>query len=304
MTFEKRTLVLPSETVFDEHTILTRGDIVLSDDVSTDFGLSTPQRVFLGERVHVHGAVDAGGDVRADLWSVIDGDVKTGASAYLGERVEVKGKLSVELDLDVGDDVRIGEGFEAKGWINIRNPIPVVMYIFIYLMQMVQMGRSDEVERILRELEDGEETFAISDVYLYVPPGSSLGLEESRIRGDLLAADACRVLGNWRIGGFASLGKGTKMHGALRADGDVTLSELAEVHGDVVSGGRVLIGSGCHVMGAITAQRVEMCQNARIDGAITATEGVRFLTPELVGMREKVESFEAGNKADVMGFLG
>lgn len=305
MPFDKRTLVLPSETVFDEHTIVTHGDVVVSDGVETDFGISTPERVFLGERVRVGGHVEAGGDVRADLFTRIEGNVRAGASAYLGERVEVQGKLSVEFDLDVGDDVKIGEGFEAKGWINIRNPIPVVMYIFIYLMQLVQMGKSEEVERILRELEEGEDiSLAVSDVYLFVPEGSSIGLQETKVKGNLLAGEACRILGNWRASGFASLGKGTKLHGALRAEEDVTLEDLCEVQGEIVSGGTVRIGNGCHIYGAITARRVEMRQNALVDGAVTATEGVRFLTPEFVGMREKVETFEAGNKADVMDLLG
>jgi predicted acyltransferase (DUF342 family) len=305
LPFDKRTLVLPSGTVFDEHAIVTRGDVVVSDGVESDFGFATPDRVFLGERVRLGGPVEAGGDVRADMFTRIAGNVRAGGSAYLGERVEIGGKLSVEMDLDVGDDVKIEQGFEARGWINIRNPIPVVMYIFIYLMQLVQLGRSEEVERILKELDEGEDApLAVSEVYLYVPEGSAIGLSETRIKGNALIADDCRVLGNWRVDGFASLGKGVKLHGALRADGDVTLEDLCEVHGDIVADGEVRIGNGCHIYGAITARRVEMRQSALIDGAVTAREGVRFLTPELVGMREKVETFEAGNKADVMDLLG
>lgn len=285
--------------------IVTRGDVVLADGVECDFGFATPERVFMGERVRIGGNVEAGGDVRADMFSTVGGNVRAGGSAYLGERVDIGGKLSVEMDLDVGDDVKIAQGFEARGWINIRNPVPLVMYIFIYLMQLVQMGRSEEVERILKEIEDGEDAaLAVSDVYAFLPEGTTIGLQESRVKGNILIAEDCRVLGNWRADGFASLGKGVKLHGALRADGDVTLEDLCEVHGEIVTDGEVRVGNGCHVYGPITARRVEMRQSALVDGAITAKEGVRFLTPELVGMREKVETFEAGNKADVMDLLG
>jgi len=54
-----------------------------------------------------------------------------GEDAYLGERVTVTGRLMVSGDLDIGDDVTIEEGFEANGWIVIRNPVPTLVFYFI-----------------------------------------------------------------------------------------------------------------------------------------------------------------------------
>ncbi|NPB56763.1 hypothetical protein, partial [Shigella sonnei] len=71
---------------------------------------------------------------------------------YLGERVSVTGRLVVGGDLDIGDDVDIEEGFEANGWIVIRNPMPTVVFLMIYLTHLLRLGESDEAESLVEEL--------------------------------------------------------------------------------------------------------------------------------------------------------
>lgn len=302
MSFDENTLVLPEGTRFEEHLIVTRGDVVVGDFCNLDFGFDTPDRVFVGERVEV-GALSAGGDVRVDLTSTIHGDVTSQGSVYLGERCEVEGKLHVEHDLDVGDDVHIEEGFEARGWINIRNPIPLVVYLFIYMLQLMGQGRGEEVERILQELDEADDRmFHVSEVFLYVPEGSSLGLHASRVKGHLRAGRECRVLGNFRVAGNAELGALTKLHGALVAGGDVILDDFVEVHGDLRARGKVTIGNGCHVFGNVEAERIELKQTALVDGDLVADDGLRFVTDEMVEMQEKVDDFERGRE-DVMDLL-
>ena len=71
--------------------------------------------------------------------------------------------------------IEIDNGFEAKGWINIRSPIPVVIYIFIYLLQLLKMGHSEEIDRILEEIEDNErDTIPISETFLFIPNNSTI----------------------------------------------------------------------------------------------------------------------------------
>lgn len=305
MPFDKRTLVYPSETQFGERTIVARGDVVVADGARVDLGLETHGRVFLGERASVAGPVHAAGDVRMDLFSEVRGDVVTASSAFLGERARITGRLHVEGDLDVGNDVEIGEGFEAHGWINVRNPVPMVMYLFIYLLQLLQMGKSEEVERILREVqESGEESLVIREGFTFIPDGCTVTLTESRVRGNLDVGGGARVLGNHDVDGWARVGKVAKLVGALRATGDVTLEDASEVHGDLVARGAVVIGDGCHVLGRVEAERVEMRQSARVDGEIVAPDGIKFVTPALVAMKEKVEAFETSKAADVLDLLG
>ena len=114
MAFDKRTLVLPAGTVFEERSLGATGDVILGDHVRCGFGLRTPGRVFLGRGVEVTGDVEAGADLRADSSVHILGTARTGAFGYLGERCFVKGDLEVAGDLDVGDDMRVGGRLQTK----------------------------------------------------------------------------------------------------------------------------------------------------------------------------------------------
>jgi len=156
MAFDRKTLVIPDRTRFEEQTILAKGDVVIGDRSLLQFSINTDGRIFIGEHVITGGNLNATNDVRIDIFSNIGGDIQSGGNVYLGEKVKVKGKLSLKGDLDVGDSVEIESGFEAKGWINIRSPIPTVIYIFIYLLQLLKMGHSEEIERLLEELEQND----------------------------------------------------------------------------------------------------------------------------------------------------
>ena len=114
MVFDRKTLVIPEKTRFEERTITTKGDVVIGDRCLIRFGLKTDSRIFVGEHVIIDGELDANKDVRIDIFSNIGGDIKSGGNAYLGEKTKVKGKLSLKGDLDVGDSVEIEKGFEAK----------------------------------------------------------------------------------------------------------------------------------------------------------------------------------------------
>jgi len=154
MVFDRQTLVIPDGTTIDEGCIRTTGDVIIGDRCLVQYGIKTDGRIFVGEHVIIDGDLFATGDIRMDIFTRIRGNVNSDQNVYLGEKVSVDGKLSVTGDLDVGDSVNVKDGFEAKGWINIRSPIPMVIYIFIYLMQLLKMGHSEEIERILEELEE------------------------------------------------------------------------------------------------------------------------------------------------------
>lgn len=310
MAFDKRTLVLPAGTAFEERSLGAQGDIILGDHVRFGFGLRTPARVFLGRGVEVTGDVEAGGDLRADTSTHVLGNAKAGAFGYLGERCFVQGDLEVEGDLDVGDDVRVGGRLQTKGWVNKRSPVPLVLYVFIYLLELMRLGHSDEVDRILKELEAGatDADIAVAEGFLFVPDGSAIGLTQSDIHGNLEAADGVRILGNLTVRGEAALGKGTKVCGALRCDGDARLGPGAEVQGDLVAGGAVTVGADCTILGSLHARSVVMFPGATVDGKIVAVEGVSFKTAEQVKAEatavENVEVFAVTKTADLADLLG
>ncbi|MHB1261735.1 MAG: hypothetical protein ACYC2H_08460 [Thermoplasmatota archaeon] len=308
MAFDKKTFVLPEGAVFEERTLATQGDLILGDHVRCAYGLRTPGRTFLGVGVEVKGDIQSGGDLRADTSTHIEGSARVGASGFLGERCFVQGDLEVEADLDVGDDVRVGGRLQAKGWVNKRDPVPMVLYIFLYLLELMRLGHSAEVEKLLKELEEADADIAVGDGFLFVPDNSILEPTSLDIHGNLDAQKGVRILGNALVRGHARLGEGVRVFGAVRADGDVELRPGAEVQGDLVAGGEVIVGEGCTILGSLHGRTVVLYPGATIDGKVVAAEGVTFRTEAQAKAQqtavENVEAFAVTKSADLADLLG
>lgn len=308
MAFDKRTFVLPEGAVFEERTLATQGDLILGDHVRCGYGLRAAGRVFLGRGVELKGDILCTGDLRADTSTHIEGSARVGAAGYLGERCFVQGDLEVEADLDVGDDVRVGGRLQAKGWVNKRDPVPLVLYVFLYMLELMRLGHSDEVERILKELEQSDSDIAVSDGFLFVPDHSILEATSLDIHGNLDAHKGVRILGNALVRGHARLGDGVRVFGALRADGDVELRPGAEVQGDLVAGGQAVVGEGCTILGNLHGRSVVLYPGATVDGKVVATEGVSFRTEAqakaVQTAKANVEAFAVTKSADLADLLG
>ena len=299
--FDKTTFTIPAGTRFEEHTLVAPGDIIVGDNCRLAFGLQTEGRVFVGEKAEVRGRIAAAMEVRLDHFTRVAGDVVT-HDAYLGEKVRIEGAVKA-TNLDVGDSVVITGGYDAKGWVSLRSPIPMVMYLFIYLLQLLGQGRSEEVERILAQLEEaGNEPIVVGQGYAYLPAGSTLGLQEARIAGNLSAGPGARVLGNFDVQGWARLEKEAHLIGALRATKDIHVAEGARVEGDLEALGTLHLGPGSHVAGSIEARRVSMDPTARIEGTVQAKEGIAFVSKASEAMVQKVEDAASG-RVEVQGLL-
>lgn len=308
MAFDKRALVLPAGTRFEERTVVGKGDLILGNHVRSEFGLKTDGRVFAGQGVELGGHVEADGDIRMDASTHVLGNLTSQANVYLGERCFVQGDLDLVGDLDVGDDVRISGQLKAKGWVNKRNPVPLVVYILLYLLELLRLGKSDEVEKILAELEEAEDVeIAVDEVFLFIPDGTKLGLQKSDIKGGLHAGEDCRILGNFQVAGDTHVGDRTVFYGALRVEGDVELRPDSEIQGSLEATGHVIIGEGCNVLGDLVAQSVEMYTSATVDGKVKAEQGVEFRTEAQERAKEtaeaKVEEMD-GKAADLVDLLG
>lgn len=308
MAFEKHALVLPAKTVFEERTIVTNGDFILGNHVKTEFGVHTDGRLFTGQGVEIQGDATCDDDLRLDQSTHVLGDVSTKANAYVGERCFIQGDLALDGDLDVGDDVRIGGALKATGWVNKRNPVPAVIYILLYMLELLRLGKSEEVDRILEEMEAGDDVeIAVDKVFLFVPDGSHLGLQQSDIKGGMDIGTDCRILGNFRAKGNVKVGDNTTMYGALRVEGNVELRPDCEIQGSLEASGHVIIGEGCQVLGDLKADSVEMYTSATVDGKILAENGITFRTEAQDRAQEvaeeKVEEYE-GKAADLVDLLG
>jgi predicted acyltransferase (DUF342 family) len=294
MTFDRKTLVIPDKTYFEEQVIITKGDVVIGDRSLLRFGVNTDGRIFVGEHAIIDGNLEATNDVRVDIFSTIGGDIKSGGNVYLGEKAKIKGTLSLKGDLDVGDSVEIEKGFEAKGWINIRNPVPVVIYIFVYLMQLLKMGRSEEIERILEELEQNDGgTIPISESFLFLPNNSIISVSNSKVEGSLQIGKECKLPGNYDIKGNISVDEKSEILGTLKATGNVFCGKKVKIHGNITSTGTVNITEQVEIFGNVSGEEIFLSKTASIQGTLLGKKGISFQDVLKEQATEKVKRFES-----------
>jgi len=299
MVFDRKTLVIPDNTKFEENTIITNGDVVINDRCLIRFGIKTDGRIFIGENAIIDGALDSTGDIRVDIFTKIGSDVTSGGNVYFGDKCNVKGKLMLKGDLDVGDSVEIEKGFEAKGWINIRSPIPVVIYIFIYLTQLLNMGHSEEIERILDEIEETDgETIPISETFLFIPNSSIIGVQKSKIDTNVNIGKNCRIIGNLEVKGNVIVGDDTNIHGTIKSTGKIICNKKVEIHGNINATGDLIVEEKTKIAGNIHADQVTVAKDSTINGKIFAKKGISFIEPKKISADEKVKRFESD--ADVV----
>jgi predicted acyltransferase (DUF342 family) len=259
-------LRIPDGTTVREHDVATDGDVIVGARSTVEFGIQG-RNVMAGEGVRFGGDVEAEADCRLDMWCDVDGNVLVGRDAYLGERVHVGGQLMVSGDLDIGDDVDIEEGFEANGWIVIRNPMPTIVFLFVYLSQLLRIGEDDAAEALVERITDEEDP---DEAPLVVPRNASIDDETWQASTPAVVGDDCRVNGNIR-GESIEVGQENNVFGSLRARGDIFVGEGTRIHGDVSTRkGQVKIAPGAEVLGDIACEDLSLHDDAAVDGSIRA----------------------------------
>ncbi len=259
-------LAIPDGTIVEEHDLVTEGDVIVGGQTTVEFGVRG-RNVIAGERVRFGGDIEASGDCRLDMWCDVDGNVLVGGDAYLGERVHVGGQLMVSGDLDIGDDVDIDEGFEANGWIVIRNPMPAIVFLFVYLSQLLRIGEEEAAEEVVDELDRSTER---EHEPVVVPRGARVSDDAWRVSTPAEVGDECRLHGNLRAKSL-DVGRDTEVFGSLRAKGDVSVEQGTVVHGDVTTrGGDVTIAAGTQIRGDVSCEDLDLHDDAEVDGTIRA----------------------------------
>ena len=264
--------LLPDGTELQEHSIKTDRNIVIGEFCQIDYGLRGND-VFVGESSKIRGYVWANGDTRIGNWSEIGGDVIAKQDAYIGEGVKIFGKLSVAGALDIGEKVEIMDGFEAKGDIEVRNPIPVFMFIIIYLMTLLHIENEKELDRILDDLFSEEEEKV--EIPLMIPARSKLNLKLFAVPSTMKIGRGCRLHGNIRAGSI-DVQQNTVIFGSLRAKNRIIVVDGVTVHGNVESGSTVFVKKGAHILGDVKAKSIVLHEEAKIDGTIEAPHGLRI----------------------------
>jgi len=271
-------MTIPDGTTVEEHDLVTDGNVIVGGQSTVDFGVRG-HSVMAGERVSFGGHIEAEGDCRLDMWCDVNDNVLVGENAYLGERVRIDGQLKVAGDLDIGDDVDIEDGFEANGWIVIRNPMPTIVFLFVYLSQLLRIGEEDAAEDVLASLteDDGPDHDP-----LVIPRGASVSDDRWQVSTPATVGDDCRLHGNIRAQSL-TVGRNDTVFGSLRAREDVVVGRGTEIKGDVTTrSGSVEIGPGVKVWGDVVAGDVALHENATVDGTIRATGEMRMHTDDVL----------------------
>ncbi|HJK52054.1 MAG TPA: hypothetical protein O0X60_02925, partial [Methanocorpusculum sp.] len=182
--------ILPDKTELQERILKTKNDILVGDHCDIGFGLYGND-VVVCEFCNLTGDVVAEGDLRIDNFCEINGTVICNGDAYLGEGVKVHGKLTVGGNLDIGDNVTIDKEFKAFGDISIRNPMPVILYLLLYVMTMLHLDNEEEVEKTVNAIisEANSEP-------LVLPPRTTLDLRYFSVSTPMEVGANCRLHGN------------------------------------------------------------------------------------------------------------
>jgi len=264
-------LSIPDGTEVKEHDLVTDGNVLVGGQSTVELGIRGGT-VVAGERVNVEGDIEADGDCRLDMWCEIDGNVLVGDDAYLGERVHITGQLIVSGDLDIGDDVEIERGFEANGWIVIRNPMPTIVFLFVYLSHLLRVGEKEAAAEVADEFL-AEERDADPVV---IPRSAHVSDDTWRVSTPATIGEACRLHGNIRAESVV-VGEDNTIFGSLRAREDIRVGEGTTVHGDVTTrGGSVELTSGARVLGDVSCRDLTLHEGASVDGTVRARGEMRI----------------------------
>jgi len=265
--FDPQTLVVPDGTRMEERTIVVDGGAIIGGSTSIEYGIIADD-ITIGEHVKIYGEVSARSDVYIDRRSEIGGTVRSNGDAHLGEFTKIDGKLAVAGNLDIGDHVSIKDGFEARGWITIRNPIPLIIFLYLYLSELIRSGKDEEVERALDNLFSDD----VDAPMMVLPAKSRITLSAIETGKPAYIGDDCRLQGNIRAESV-SMGSNTTLFGSIRAK-DVTICENCTVHGNIDASGNISIGSGNHVLGDLHARAINIHRSTVVDGTMDAPRGI------------------------------
>jgi predicted acyltransferase (DUF342 family) len=275
-------LVVPDGTEAKEVALETDGDILVGARSTIELGVRG-QNLLAGESVEFGGDIEAEGDCRLDMWCDVADNVLVGEDAYIGERVHVGGEMKVAGDLDIGDDVEIEEGFEANGWIVIRNPMPTIVFLFVYLKQLLLIGEEDAAQRLVSQFVDDEDEDADAEPTpdpLIVPRNATVSDDAWRVSTPATIGDDCRLHGNIRAESI-DVGRDCDVFGSLRARDDVAVGERTRIHGDLTTrSGDVVIGPDARILGDVSCADLDLGPGAEVDGSIRADGEITMRTTE------------------------
>lgn len=276
------TLIIPDNTRMEEHFVVVDGDVIIGNYVDFGYGLRA-NSIVAGERVKIGGGIIADSDIRIDHRANISGDVLAKADVYIGEFARIDGKLTVEGDMDIGKEAKIKDGYIAKGWITVRNPVPVVVLLYIYLLELFKMGKGKEVEEAMDSMFS-DTVPTLGDRVMLIPNNARITLDslDAGQEANVNLGNKCHILGTLK-GNTVEVGDDGQIFGSVRAKADVFIGCNTLLHGSIETEGSVHINSGCRILGNITCSALSMHPTVEIEGKLDV-ENI-FTTEEIARPR-------------------
>ena len=291
------TFLIPDNAVVDNELIKTQSGMIIGNHSQIERNLEVGF-LMVGESVHVTGRVVSDDDVRIDIWCRFDEDIIGGGDAYIGEYTIVNGKITVEGDLDIGKEVKLNGGFLSKGWVVVRNPLPFMIFIFLYIRELMRLGKtSEEIDKTLEELFEENEEYdlrkldesSLSDVlnqsgFFVVPLGTKISSESINVPEDAVVGNNCFIDTRFICKKF-ECGKNLKFRGVLRSKGEVLIDDGSRILGEISTSGKLIIGKNVRIEGSVSARSIIIHDTSFIKGTVSCGN-VRFIVGENFDIRD------------------
>lgn len=294
MVFDRNICHIPAGTLIEEKTLRCKGDLIISDRCNLERNVITEGRIFIGEYAEVEGDLISIGDIRMDKGTKVAGNITGDNDVFIGERCIIAGELVVGSNMDIGEGVQIDpKAIDSKGRVNIRNPISVIIYILLYLLDLVRKGDEQGVEEFLKGLESGtEEELLISREFMYFPRGSRILRDRITVPGDLGIGPRCHVVGNLETEGSLEVEKETQVFGDLTAKGDIFIGEDTVINGNVRSVNDIIIHHAARVVGNISGRQITTTSDTIIEGSLKGESGIKIVPDSETQLSEDGDGVE------------
>jgi len=283
-------MIIPDDTSIEDDVITCGNDMIIGSYSEIDLGL-IGENIFIGDMVDIKGGIRAYNDLRVGYFSILSGDAYIGGDVYLADRTKINGKLVLDGNLNIGDDVRIDGGFESKGWIIIRDPIPFILFIFLYLSVLLRIGRkNDSINLVLNSTLDESKSDVAESSSIYYSDDTihkedfedvaSITIDDGS-RLDIFLCPESTYIGDRKMIVDTPLDIGERCIVRCSIDAyDILIEKGSIIDGDLVSRKDIFIGEDSEVRGNIRASgKVTVDKNATILGRIKAKE--IFINPDL-----------------------
>ncbi|MDL2261410.1 hypothetical protein LJC08_04170 [Methanimicrococcus sp. OttesenSCG-928-J09] len=283
------TFIVPDNAVINDQEIKTEASMIIGNHAVINRGVRSGF-LMVGEGVHITGEINTDDDLRADVWCKFDQNVNVEGDAYIGEFTAINGKIVVEGDLDIGKEVKLNGGFLSKGWVVVRNPLPVMVFIFLYIRALIGVGKSsEEIDKALAELFEDEDEIDLENMdenklselvnrggFFVIPLGSKISSESINVPEDMIIGNDC-TLNTRMICKHFEGGKNLVMNGYLRSKGETRIAEGSRISGEINTSGKLIIDKNVKIDGKISAKSVLIHESSFVEGKVSSGN-IRFVT--------------------------